>query len=69
MVTKEVVGIIKKRREGGITDEQIHALLENQGYKEDDIVAAIDASYKDMSNLPSEIEMVGKPKKKGWWPF
>ena len=74
MVTKELVVLIKKRREDGMSDEQIHALLENSGYVEDDIVAAIDISYKDFSSMPTEAEShkiaaQSVPKKKGWWPF
>ncbi len=73
MVTRELAESIKKRREGGISDEQIHAILENSGYAEDDIVVAIEASYKDTSSLPLEVDShktgPSEPKKKGWWPF
>lgn len=71
MTTREIVETIQKRRAGGISDEQIHAILENQGLAEDDITAAIEASYKDISTLPEEaLQKSPTPqKKKGWWPF
>ena len=67
MITREMVETIKRRREGGITDEQIQALLQNGGYSEEDIAAAMQASYQDTSSLPSEANPAKK--KKSWWPF
>lgn len=75
MITRELAESIKKRREAGMADEQIHAILENSGYVEDEIIAAIEASYKDTSALPSEVDShkaapaETEKKKKGWWPF
>ncbi len=79
MVTKELVELIRKRREAGISDEQIHAILENSGYAEDDLLSAIEASYRDDTfSLPTEADShkiiaekaaSENPKKKSWWPF
>lgn len=78
MVTKELVELIKKKRESGMSDEQIQAILENAGYGEEDIQPAIAASLKDdTSGLPTEAEShkmaaaaaSSAPKKKKWWQF
>ena len=73
MLTRELVESIKKKREAGMSDEQIHAILENGGYSEEDRVAAMEASYKDISALATDPiiteGLAATKKKKSWWPF
>ena len=68
MINKALIEIIRKRRAGGLTDEQIRATLVNAGYSDSDINGNIEASYKEPSYVEEKIKEE-KPKKKNWWPF
>ncbi len=66
---REILQTIQKRREGGLTDEQIRAIFINQGYTDEQLNGLIEESYKELPAASAEPAVMATLKKKGWWPF